>query len=460
MLSTSTTTRIMSKSSSRLHWSIGSPPPRELSSRNPFLSTLVPRAIAWFSVDDERVALLDGYTGASYTPPTVFFGGASLPTDMLEKLKETKVCTLSSVTLHDPPTSYRKAATISYDRDDDDEDRNAPKSFSFESIGLKKIKKSEEYPVAVESSPVQMLCTLDQCVDLDNGDDLIVLVVETFHVHSSVLSPPTELMRAGRDIIAKIDALIIQGIVSVGNGSFASLKELRSMPRPVQKKDGSWTSTNFDDSPESSFGREKNHYEPMEWSYRKHGGKCPLGYNALTALIQPRLIGWISTYKKGDRIPHLAPYSFFMDVSRGETPMVAFSGYRKNGEIPKDAQKDAEETGAFAYNMVTEELAVPMNYCAAPVEREESEFTLSGLSVGKGDVMDVPVVEKSPVRFECEYYKTVDVADFSVVIGKVRAVSVDPSVLSEGTVDVSKAKVITRLGFMDEYGILSVLPCK
>ena len=57
-----------------------------------------------------------------------------------------------------------------------------------------------------------------------------------------------------------------------------------------------------------------------------------LGYNPLKQIAQPRPVGWISTYGSGgggdgggNRVAHIAPYSFFGDVARGDRPMVAYA---------------------------------------------------------------------------------------------------------------------------------------
>jgi flavin reductase (DIM6/NTAB) family NADH-FMN oxidoreductase RutF len=160
----------------------------------------------------------------------------------------------------------------------------------------------------------------------------------------------------------------------------------------------------------------------------------------------PRPIGWISTYRKDGRVPHLAPYSFFTDVARGAQPYVAFSAFCKNGETKKDAQQDAEDMKCFVYNMVTEDLAVAMNYSAAEMGRVESEFELAKLVPGQATLVDAPIVCEAPVRYECEYVATADVGSFSVVIGKVVGVSVETSILSDGLMDHKKLKSITRLG--------------
>jgi hypothetical protein len=57
-----------------------------------------------------------------------------------------------------------------------------------------------------------------------------------------------------------------------------------------------------------------------------------LGYNPLKQIAQPRPVGWISTYGSGgggdgggNRVAHIAPYSFFGDVARGDRPTVAYA---------------------------------------------------------------------------------------------------------------------------------------
>lgn len=229
------------------------------------------------------------------------------------------------------------------------------------------------------------------------------------------------------------------------------------MPRPTQDKEtGTWHSKDFSPA-EPSPG--PGNYPTVEWTYAEHGRNCPLGYNAVTALVMPRPIGWISTYRKEGKIPHIAPYSFFTDVSRrGKSLYVAFSGNRPDeGATKKDAQTNVEETGCFAYNMVSEELAVQMNYCAAPLPREESEFALAELDHARAKLVDAPVVSKSKVHYECTYVRTVNLENWSIVIGKVEGVFIDPNVLSEetGEIDViRKLRPVTRMGYMDEYGVL------
>jgi flavin reductase (DIM6/NTAB) family NADH-FMN oxidoreductase RutF len=278
------------------------------------------------------------------------------------------------------------------------------------------------------------------------------------------------------------------------------------MPRPSRQQEpesttndnnniGTWTSTDFDhpvirsDDPVdlssifvsdamSSSTTTKIH-RAIEWNFRTDGRACILGYNPTTALIAPRPIGWISTYSRNHRIAHLAPYSFFIDVHDGDIlhnnnnnnnnnnnigarithPMVAFSAFVKQdgdgNRRRKDAHKDAEETRCFCFNMPTRDLAVALNYSAAELKREESEFELAGLAYEPARYVDAPVVRDAPIHYECEYVQTIDdVGGFSIVIGKVVAVAVHEKILTDGKIDVNKLRPIMRLGFTDEYCVL------
>lgn len=441
---TSSSVRMSTQSRDEIFWKPSTPFPPELSSGcNPFRSTLIPRTIAWFSVNDEKVSLLDGYTACAYTPPSIIFAAKALPPTFLDILKETKVCTLSSVTAREPESSYKTA----YTKDD-----HSPRDFLFSDLGLMSKKTKQNFPSVVASSPINMFCSLRELVDLGDDEGLVILEVETFVIDGSIQSPPTEEMKRRPGVISKIDAELIKPLVSLGGGNFSGLAPLRSMPRPFKQTDGSWRSTELN-SIQPSSGQAG--YETVEWTYKVHGGTSPLGYNAVTALVMPRPIGWISTYRKEGRVPHVAPYSFFIDVARGSKPMVAFSGNRpEEGSKKKDAQTDAEEMGFFVYNMVSEELAVPMNYSAAPLERHDSEFELGGIEHEEATLGDAPIVSKAHIRYECKYVRTVNVEHWSIVIGSVEGVFIDRAMVVNGKIDVAKLKPVTRLGYMDEYGLL------
>jgi flavin reductase (DIM6/NTAB) family NADH-FMN oxidoreductase RutF len=459
-------------SNGRIFWKVGDAIPNPLRgtlSKFKWLqSIVVPRPVAWLSVDDETVTVLNGYTAACYTPPTIFFAESSLPVKFIERLKETGTCTLSVATFNDPTSALQQVSSTAH--------MNTERFYTFQELNLSRSPKRDNYPRAVESSPVHMYCKLSNRVPFNessqNDDAMLIVIAETVVFHESILSDPTESMKQ-RSITAKIDAALIQPIVSLGSHHprFYSLKDIRSMPRPKQvpshqndKDDDafvsdsslSWVSSNFETL--ISTGTRHIHHSTIEWHYRIDGHSCALGFNPTLAFVMPRPIGWISTYSKPDRIPHLAPYSFFMDVGHANNkPMVAFSAYRPmDGTSQKDAHKDAEETGCFCFNVCTKDLAVAVNLSAAEMKRDESEFALAGLMSEPATLIDAPYIRSAPIHLECTYEKTYDVGSFSIVIGRVQAVSVQSSILNDdGEIDISKIHPIARLGYTDEYGTIS-----
>jgi flavin reductase (DIM6/NTAB) family NADH-FMN oxidoreductase RutF len=452
-----------------------------------FASTVFPRCLAWISTNETRVALLQGYNAVGYTPPCLMMSSDVLPEETLDELRRAGRCTLSAVTAHESPadSALRKAAAPASPRS------GRPASLPFEALGLEAFRAEgfESYPPAVALSPMRFYCTLDREVPLppprpqppttandasalapgeepkkatDDAAAMILLTMETVVVDGSVLRPPTQLMK-GRDVTAKIDCDLIRPWLGLSDHQFSLLASpLRSMPRPKRNPDGAtWTSTDLELNPDEEYDAEGSSFGAMEWSFRRDGRSCALGYNPVTAIIMPRPIGWISSYHypaDGDdrcagRVSHLAPYSFFTDVSRSDSnPVVAFSGFRTGGVDPKDAQNDAQSTGCFVYNLVSESLAVAMNYSAAELGRAESEFDLAGLDAEPAKLVDAPMVRDALVRYECEYVRTEDVGSFSIVIGRV--VGVHALVTSDGVVDPIRARPVTRLGYTNEYGTL------
>lgn len=433
------------------------PPPKELGGLDVITSTLIPRTVGWISVNDETVALLEGYTAAAYVPPTLYFAASALPEEYYNTLLQKQKCTVSAVTNRESISVLQQAAGRSTTKSNG---MHHPSAFALAALHLTSAPKYDapDYPCAIATSPIRMYCTLrnNVALGLNSHDAMIVLTVEKFVVDGTVIADPTINMKKDRDISGKIDAYRVNPRVGLGNGKdFPLLNEIRSMPRPIQidNTTKSWSSNDFTTKVEStSRSRE---YENVVWEFRKHGRSCFLGFNPVTALVMPRPIGWISTFSKEGRVEHLAPYSFFTDVARGKEPMVAFSAYLKEGKIRKDAQMDAETMGCFCFNIVSEDLAVPMNYSAAELTRDESEFALSGLSSRMAELVDAPCVDKAHVVYECEYVKTVDVETFAIVIGSVKRISVNRNILSaKGGLDAQKLKPIMRMGYQDEYGVL------
>jgi len=186
-----------------------------------------------------------------------------------------------------------------------------------------------------------------------------------------------------------------------------------------------------------------HYYEPRDG----HG----LRHDPFNAIVGPRPIGWISTRSAAGAL-NLAPYSFF-NAFNYTPPIVGFASIGH-----KDTLRNIEQTGEFAWNLVTAPLAQAMNQTCAPVPPEVSEFELAGLTPVASRVISVPRVRESPVSFECRRTQIVQLQGTSgekvatwLVLGEVVAVHVAESLIKDGVYDTAAAQPVVRGGGPADY---------
>ena len=176
-----------------------------------------------------------------------------------------------------------------------------------------------------------------------------------------------------------------------------------------------------------------------------------LPHDPFNAIVGPRPIGWISSQSK-DGVANLAPYSFF-NAFNYIPPIIGFStiGY-------KDTIRNIEETGEFAWNLVTRPLAEQMNQSCAPVEPEVDEFQLTGLKSAPSKVISVPRVAQSPVSFECRFTQKLQLEGVDhekiptwLILGEVVAIHIAKNLLKDGVYDTANAGHILRGGGPADY---------
>ena len=174
-----------------------------------------------------------------------------------------------------------------------------------------------------------------------------------------------------------------------------------------------------------------------------------LPHDPIKAIVAPRPIGWISTLSK-DGVPNLAPYSFFNAVG-GMPPILMFSS-----EGVKDSAKNALETGEFVFNYPGKELLHEMNGSSVPAPSGVSEFEFMSIEAAASVKVSPPRVSKAVAALECKVTSSAEMVDINgdktgavTIFGQVIGVHIDESVIREGRFDVSLAKPITRLGYLD-----------
>ena len=186
-----------------------------------------------------------------------------------------------------------------------------------------------------------------------------------------------------------------------------------------------------------------HYYEPAQG----HG----LAHDPFNAIIGPRPIGWISSCDAQGRL-NLAPYSFF-NAFNYVPPIIGFASVGR-----KDSLSNIEQTGEFAWNLVTRPLAEAMNQSSAAVAAEVDEFALSGLTAAPCRLIGVPRVLESPVSFECRLTQITQLqrTDKSLIptwliLGEVVAVHIDRALLKEGVYDTAAAEPLLRGGGAADY---------
>jgi Conserved protein/domain typically associated with flavoprotein oxygenases, DIM6/NTAB family len=174
-----------------------------------------------------------------------------------------------------------------------------------------------------------------------------------------------------------------------------------------------------------------------------------LKHDPFKAIVAPRPIGWIGT-KGRDGSLNLSPYSFFNIVS-DQPKLVMFSSSGR-----KHSLKNAEETGVFTASLASRHLAEQVNASSAAVEYGVSEFELSGLTAKMAVTVDAPFVAEAYTALECRVTEIInpkgldgEASDSFMVLGEVTGIHISETILRDGRIDMSLAKPIARMGYMD-----------
>ena len=194
---------------------------------------------------------------------------------------------------------------------------------------------------------------------------------------------------------------------------------------------------------DATAAEDVHYYEPA------HGHGLP--HDPFNAIVGPRPIGWVST-RGADGSVNLAPYSFF-NAFNYTPPIIGFSS-----TSAKDTLRNAQETGEFVWNLVTRELAEPMNATCVAAPYGTDEFALAGLTPVSSRLVNVPRVAESAVQFECKVADIIqlrghagDAVQAWLVLGEVVAVHIARRLLRDGIFDTFGAGVVLRSGGPTAY---------
>jgi flavin reductase (DIM6/NTAB) family NADH-FMN oxidoreductase RutF len=179
-----------------------------------------------------------------------------------------------------------------------------------------------------------------------------------------------------------------------------------------------------------------------------------LAHDPTTSLVVPRPIGWITSLSPTG-VVNLAPYSFF-NLIASHPPYVMFSSNTR-----KHSQNYAQAGGEFVFNLATYDLRTEMNITGGDYPDGVSEPELAKLAMAPSRLVKPPRVASSPIALECLYVQTVPLVsrsgkkhNYEMIIGEVINVHVDDAVIADGMIDMSRIRVIARLGYRGDYTVV------
>ena len=189
----------------------------------------------------------------------------------------------------------------------------------------------------------------------------------------------------------------------------------------------------------------------MKWKPQEE--KNPLPYSPFKASTVPRPIGWLSSIDEDGR-ENIAPYSQWQNLTF-DPPRVMFSANQYPDGRRKDTVLNAEKTGWFVWNMATYALREEVNKSAMALEHDDSEWDRLDVTKEYADNLRIPMVKESPVKFECRYLSThrlpgnSDVGSVDIVFAQVETIHIDDDYITDGKLDILKAKPLARMGYFD-----------
>jgi len=156
-------------------------------------------------------------------------------------------------------------------------------------------------------------------------------------------------------------------------------------------------------------------------------------------LVVPRPIAWVTSQDR-DGVRNLAPFSYYMVVSRVPLlVMISFGGR-------KDTFANIEATREYVINVPTEELAQVMVASSFEFPPHIDEIERLHLDTVPSHSIGVPRLADVRAALECTLHSTQQIGDSLVAIGQVQWVYIADEVMHEGRVDIDVLKPIGRIG--------------
>ncbi len=163
-------------------------------------------------------------------------------------------------------------------------------------------------------------------------------------------------------------------------------------------------------------------------------------YKLLSGSIIPRPIAWLTT-QNSTGLVNIAPFSFFNVVS-SQPPLISVS-FTGN----KDSLNNLLTTQEAVVHLVNAENVDQMNQTAAQLTADKSEAKTFSVELESSNILQVPSIKNSKVRFETQLYKHLPLENEGhlVLLKIVKFVVADELIDENFHIDAEKLNPIARL---------------
>ena len=148
----------------------------------------------------------------------------------------------------------------------------------------------------------------------------------------------------------------------------------------------------------------------------------------------PQTLFLYGTYdEKGN--PDFGLFCWFSYIWDGELGAMCCIGGNKL------TRENIERSKVFSANLVTEELLPEADYLGCVNGKDPDKMKKINLDICRGEVLEVPILNKAPVVFELEVTDFIQKHDGEIMLCKIRNVLQDESLTSEESVEQKLSRI-------------------
>lgn len=166
--------------------------------------------------------------------------------------------------------------------------------------------------------------------------------------------------------------------------------------------------------------------------------------------IAPRPIALVSSIDE-QGTPNLSPFSFFNAFGVNPTTIIFSPSRRGRDNTVKNTYENVKAVPEVVINMVTYDMVHQVSLASTEYPKGVNEFTKSGLTMLKSDIIAPYRVAESPVQYECKVRQVIETSDTpgaaNLVICEVLLLHIDEKILdANGQIDPDKVRLVGRMG--------------